>query len=315
MLFLKENETEHYTHANENGEAIDSRYYIFVLKRNIMLSFSNGCIIVFYINGNFPSEVLKFAHECYKSRKIEKKKRYLSVIITNSGGNLSLATILQKNGHANDTSFYNDDFKEVDKDVQRFLNNDETGIMIFHGIQGTGKTSYIRELMAKTTKKVVYMPAGLMDQIASPGFLGFAMQHLQDSIIVLEDCEELLISRENNNRPISSASYTNNALIGLSELGDGLLGDNISAKIICTFNTKLKNIDAALTRKGRLKVEYEFKPLEFKKADQLNKRFHLGVPVSAYKDGITLASLFNYKLKDYGAKPEKKKLGFNNTEQ
>ena len=57
---------------------------------------------------------------------------------------------------------------------------------------------------------------------------------------------------------------------------DGLLGDSLDLKFICTFNSPLSTIDSALLRKGRLKVIYEFKELEKSRvkeiADMIGKK-------------------------------------------
>ena len=40
-----------------------------------------------------------------------------------------------------------------------------------------------------------------------------------------------------------------------------MLADSFKFKILCTFNADVAKIDKALLRKGRLKIDYEFKEL------------------------------------------------------
>ena len=80
---------------------------------------------------------------------------------------------------------------------------------------------------------------------------------MEDSILVVEDAEELISIRDGNRS--SNISW-------LLNLTDGLLGEALKIKVICTFNTPLKNIDEALLRKGRLIARYEFKELNIEKS-------------------------------------------------
>lgn len=115
----------------------------------------------------------------------------------------------------------------------------------------------------------------------------------KDMIYILEDCEKLLVSRENETNPII-ATFLN--------MSDGILASLIKCKFICTFNTNLENIDDAIKRKGRMKLKYEFKKLSPNKVKQLT-----GKDVS---DGMTIADVvFISKDNDFSVK-HSKKIGF-----
>lgn len=50
--------------------------------------------------------------------------------------------------------YYNDDFIEVDAKIQeRLLKEQDKGIVLLHGLPGTGKTTYLRYLIGKVRKK------------------------------------------------------------------------------------------------------------------------------------------------------------------
>ena len=113
----------------------------------------------------------------------------------------------------------------------------------------------------------------------------------QNTIFILEDREKVLMNREH---------YVNSVMPILLNLTDGIIGDVLGIKLICTFNTSLNNIDKALTRKGRLSLKYEFKKLPLEKCKQINP--------NADKD-MVLADLYNDEENDY-SKNAARKIGF-----
>ena len=122
-----------------------------------------------------------------------------------------------------------------------------------------------------------------------------------NSVLVIEDAEELIISRDNN--PNSKLSF-------LLNLTDGLLGENLGIQIIATFNTDLKNIDKALLRKGRLTSIYYFNPLSVEKSTALLK--NLGHNIVVNKP-MALADIFNYETEINYQPQLRKAVGFGNS--
>ena len=162
---------------------------------------------------------------------------------------------------------YNDDFAAENEIIKKFVETeDESGLLILHGDKGTGKSTYIRHLISSNPeKKFVYIPANLVGILSQPNFSTFLMT-LQNHIIILEDCEEAIKDRKTNGTPAAVSLLLN--------LTDGLLSDGLGLKFICTFNDDVKNIDAALLRKGRLVSKYEFKALCVEKANELLKTLY-----------------------------------------
>jgi hypothetical protein len=181
---------------------------------------------------------------------------------------------------------YNDDFLAVHSEIENFLTNDNSGLAILHGKQGTGKSSYIRHLITSTDKKVIYFTSDMAQEIASPSFISFIMEQ-KGSIIVLEDCEELLAARN------TGRGGLNIGISNILNMSDGLLGDALQLKFICTFNAPLKDIDKALLRKGRLVARYEFNDLSAEKANVIITEQMLDVPPQLAP--ISLANLYNYE--------------------
>lgn len=154
---------------------------------------------------------------------------------------------------------YNDDLPV--KEIEDFIKGKESGLCLFHGCPGSGKTYFIRSLITSNKDCVVCSAQNFESLIA------LEIEELKDSVLIIEDCETLIKDRNNN---IFSSGISD-----LLNISDGLMGDALNVKVVCTFNTDLRNIDKALLRKGRTKIKYEFKPLTEDKAkmlrDKLNK--------------------------------------------
>lgn len=164
---------------------------------------------------------------------------------------------------------YNDDFVLQDAKIQKFIKKDDTsGLIMLHGTKGTGKTTYIRHLInTNPDKRFVFVPAGLIELLGRPDFQSFLLS-LTNHIIILEDCEPAIKDRKTNLMGSSAVSI-------LLNMSDGLLSDGLGIKFICTFNADVKDMDEAITRKGRLAVKYEFKPLCTEKSNILLKEVYV----------------------------------------
>ena len=193
---------------------------------------------------------------------------------------------------------YTPGFLKIHDHLFKFLESDETGLAILHGDIGSGKTSYIRYLLSILNKRVIYIPPHLVSKIAEPDFLTFLLNE-NDFILIIEDAEEIITNREDTNNVAGVSNLLN--------LSDGILGDCLKVKIICTFNCELKDIDPALLRKGRLKLDYEFKKLEPVYANKLLK--HLGFNYET-KEAMSLAEIYSYDKENYRKEKEKGQIGF-----
>jgi hypothetical protein len=194
---------------------------------------------------------------------------------------------------------YNDDLVKITPEIKRFLNEKNTsGIILFHGVPGGGKTSYIRSLISECEARFIYVPNNLFTYISNPEFIAFISRY-PNSVIILEDCEELLKPREQN--------QSGTGISNLLNLGDGLLGDALKLKIICTFNSSLAKVDEALLRKGRLVYRYEFGPLVPEKVNGLLEKLELEKRVS---EPLTLAEVFNLSHNNNNSFEKHKTIGF-----
>lgn len=177
---------------------------------------------------------------------------------------------------------YNDDFKKVYDDTIEFLNDRSTGLALLYGTKGSGKTTMIKHLVTNTDKNYLIVTNAIAAHLAEPEFISFLLSQ-KDSVFILEDCEQILMERENN--------LFGGAIANILNMSDGILSDIFNIKFICTFNTSIEKIDKALLRKGRCKINYEFKELTADKVEKLAKK--LKINMSEYK-AMTLADIYNY---------------------
>ena len=192
---------------------------------------------------------------------------------------------------------YNNDFKDMYKNLLSFLNERESGLAVLYGTAGSGKTSFIKALISSLDKQFILVTTAIAAHMAEPEFIAFMMEN-KDSIFILEDCEQVLMSREENR--------FEGAISNILNMSDGLMSDIFNIKFICTFNTDINNIDEALLRPGRCFVNYEFKSLEAEKASKLLES--LGHKVDKPRD-MTLAEIYNYKEEEI-PKTTPRKIGF-----
>lgn len=215
----------------------------------------------------------------------EKCKIFL--ISTGSQGNLRITPYSLKPGK-NDADvplnlLYGEEFMAVDTLVKEHMaKKASSGLALFHGPPGTGKTSYIRHLITSTERKVIFVPRSLITSITTPQ-LTTLMINNRGSVFIMEDAEEMLQAR--NDQGGSSA------VSDILNISDGLLSDLYDSVIICTFNCDLQQLDPALTRRGRLIASHYFDRLNKEASTKLME--HLGKDVSTVKDNMSLAEIFN----------------------
>lgn len=195
---------------------------------------------------------------------------------------------------------YNNDLLNIHPTISKTLKEKrKSGLHLFHGIPGTGKSTYIRYLISKQPKDIIFLSPSIAASLDSPNFMKLLFDN-PNSILVVEDAEELLVSRE---------GARNSSVAMLLNLTDGILGEGLGIQVIATFNTPLGNIDKALLRKGRLLSIYEFKALEHSKARSLMQE--LGKDPNCLHQETTLADIYHYDENDtLTQKPKKNTIGF-----
>jgi hypothetical protein len=191
---------------------------------------------------------------------------------------------------------YGEDFTAVSDKIITNLTTKASGLYLFYGAPGTGKSSYIRYLLSGVlNRKVIYIPVGLIDSLMRPDFLPLLLSN-KNSVLVIEDAEKALLSREESQENSSIVS----AILNLT---DSFISAALNISIVATFNTSKENIDKALLRKGRLKYSYEFKKLSVDDAQKLVDCLDFDYIV---REPMTLGDVYNLK-DEVGYQPEEKK--------
>jgi len=196
---------------------------------------------------------------------------------------------------------YGKDFLSLhDTIVKRLNTKNDKGIILFHGENGTGKTTYIKILTKLVTNKdILFIPPSMAEMLSEPSIIPFLMEH-QNSILLIEDAEKVIADREGGTG--SQAGVSN-----ILNLTDGILGDCLNIQVIATFNTARERIDKALLRKGRLICEHKFDKLNVKETNELLKYLNKGVTSDK---SLTLADIYNIDVDTARVTHEPTKVGF-----
>jgi SpoVK/Ycf46/Vps4 family AAA+-type ATPase len=197
---------------------------------------------------------------------------------------------------------YGSKFMEVHEKIMKALSTkDKQGVVLLHGLPGTGKTHYIRFLInSLKEKELIYVPPDMAYALSSPDFLPFLMKHT-NAVLIIEDAENIIKDRQYQD---------NQAVANLLNLSDGLLGDCLNLQIIATFNSDITRIDSALLRKGRLIVDWKFDKLELEQAQKLAQQLGYEAEIT---ENMTLAEIYGLNEQLITTKAdtaEKKKIGF-----
>ena len=203
-------------------------------------------------------------------------------------------------------TMYNADFGPVHEHIVKKLTDEQKGVVLLHGIPGSGKTNYIKWLTTQVPgKQFVFVPTTMIGALTSPEFMTLLIEN-RNSVLVLEDCENYIAER--------TASNVNTDMVAtILNIADGILSDVLECQFICTFNSDISKVDEALLRKGRLIAEYKFDELSVERANAYlaaqNAEIALGdLPIIAAP--ISLAELTNLDDASYKAVIKESKIGF-----
>ncbi|HLG02504.1 MAG TPA: AAA family ATPase, partial [Bacteroidia bacterium] len=294
----------HYNEVNHESEAGEKKAFLFVIRNDLIVHFENsqhahdvGVIMYSVLEDEALLEHFKILINSCRKRKEDKNCFYL---LTSPPYGLELKRIEIVIQKFDLSLHYNDDFVEFNDHLVRSVTSEKRvgKIVLMNGLYGTGKTFYIRHLIATLKLEIIYLTSSMAAHLGQPELTEMLLQHDGEKAIVIEDAE-LLISRRNEGNSSIVSSILN--------LSDGILGDALKVKlIIITSNSKLQDIDPAVLRKGRLLVNYEFGKLKRDKAQKLSDS--LGYKTAIVED-LTLAEIYNQEAPGVILKQEK--LGFN----
>jgi len=164
-------------------------------------------------------------------------------------------------------------------------------ILLLIGPPGTGKTTFIRGLLAhRNCSAIVTYDAGILEKD------GFFARFIEDDaeVMVLEDSDAFLKSRSDGNTMMHR----------FLNVGDGLVTTKGKKMIFSTNLPSIRDIDSALVRPGRCFDIVTFDSLNYGQATDLAKKLNVSLP--EIKDSYSIAEVFN----EQQHKPKERKVGF-----
>lgn len=185
--------------------------------------------------------------------------------------------------------YYGEEHPEWHEEFLRRFSEAKGSISLFSGPPGCGKSSYIRTLINLTaaSHRWYFIPPHDISLLSDAAFVGFWSSERKKYagrklVLLLEDAEVALMSRETDNR---------NHVSTLLNLSDGILNSWLQISIICTINTTA-DLDSALLRPGRLLAHKVFPRLRPEQALRLASHKGMATPRSGQRD-YSLAEILN----------------------
>ncbi len=281
-----------YGRAGKVLEAYKRRYYnwqkekvvqeviIYLLENKLLIEIGYEYVEILYSRKSENEANDLYAIFTLMKAPDKEEESEINIITQNSHG-LDLKQLDIKESVLDLDLYYNDDFKAVDAVIRERLDKEnDKGIILLHGLPGTGKTTYLRHLIGEVKKKILFVSPAVAGNLMNPEFIDLLIDN-PNSILVIEDAENIIMDRKYS--PNSSVS-------NLLNISDGLMSDCLNVQIICTFNSALNMVDSALLRKGRLIAKYEFGKLGVTKAQRLSDHLKKDKVIT---EPMTLAEISN----------------------
>jgi len=258
---------------------------IVIMRNNCLIEFDDSYCEVLH-DGHQPDFLNELTRIVSQFKQKERRQPLEINLIVQDRSKLYLKAMEIKKTKLDLDLFYQEDFKETDGLIRERLNKkNDKGIVLLHGLPGTGKTSYLRHLIGRIKKRILFLSPAVADNLMNPEFIQLLINN-PNTVLIIEDAENIIMDRKYN----AGSSVSN-----LLNVSDGLLADFLNIQLICTFNNSVALIDNALLRKGRLIAKYEFGKLSVSKAQRLSE--YLGFD-SVIDKPMTIAEIANQHEKE-----------------
>lgn len=209
-------------------------------------------------------------------------------------GDSKVSILIRKNGSlvANKVSFkppviddlelnYGTGFGKVHEKIMTKLALREGKLMIFSGVTGSGKSTYIKYLSSICDREFIFIPVGMAGSLSSEDLLPLLVDH-KECVLIIEDAEQIIQPR--------GSGKDDSVVSVLLNVSDGILGNLLRATTILTMNAGDECIDSAILRRGRLSFRHDFAKLSEKDAKRLAKT--LGKDDKGITEATSLADVY-----------------------
>lgn len=279
---------------------------------------------VSFITNDFEllQKVSKFLGQHLKSKIVSSQNSIYAPMMTKTG--LKFQEV-GKGGKVLVRENYNQEtINSFDYVVSQFNSNEPDGrLLILQGQPGTGKSYFIRGLVEHIKNSIfIVVSPEQVNHLMDPSFIP-ALLNLKDEIdtpswdndleeyitfsgnitLVVEDADSILLPRDSSNMT---------AISTLLNFADGIVGESLDVRIICSTNAKLTRFDEALTRPGRLLKVLDIGTLCRNQAVEVyNRLTNSELGSEKINSEMTLAQVYHL-AKGYNpeVKKEKVRIGF-----
>jgi hypothetical protein len=178
----------------DNKPCSSSSEYVIFKESEEDKKYENSDKKTFTVTIAAPVTVQKFPIEDFEKFIVKPTKGKVHIFIKNQYGEYDFEPInVDTNPDLDLTLNYGEAFKEIDDTMLTRLKEKPSGLYMFHGSPGTGKTTYIKYLTSKIDRDFIYVPTNMLEYFTTdPNSLSILLRK-PNSVLVLEDAEKAIM--------------------------------------------------------------------------------------------------------------------------